>query len=111
MPPNAQLIIGANVNAKLGCHDSKEIAAVLGPHGPPRCNVHGSNLLALYLSHNLQVEKTFFNASFNCTYTNIGTNDGTMIDIIACVRNCRAVTDGVESDHLVVCLDLALSSL
>ncbi len=41
-----------------------------------------------------------------------------MIDIFACVKqlhcrvcNCRAVVDGVESDHLAVQLDLALTSL
>ncbi len=51
------------------------MAAVLGPHGPPHCNVHGSNLLALYLSHNLRVESTFFNASYHCTFTNIGNGD------------------------------------
>ncbi len=118
VPPNAQLILGANVNAKLGCHDSNELAAVLGPHGPPRWDVHGSNLLALYLSHNLRVENTFFDASFHCTYTNIGPNDGTMIDIFACakqlhchVHNCRAVIDGVKSDHSAVRLDLVLTSL
>jgi hypothetical protein len=53
VPPHAQLILGANVNAKLGCRDSDELAAVLGPHGPPHRNVCGSNLLALYLAHNL----------------------------------------------------------
>jgi hypothetical protein len=52
-PPHAQLILGADVNAKLGCRDSDELAAVLGPHGPPCWNVRGSNLLVLYLSHNL----------------------------------------------------------
>ena len=77
VPPNTQLILGANVNAKLGCRNSDELAAVLGSHGPPHCKVCGSNLLALYLSHNLRVENTFFDASFHCTYTNIGTNDGT----------------------------------
>jgi hypothetical protein len=69
IPPQAQLILGADVNTKLGCCDSDELAAVLGPHGPPRWNVGGSNLLALYLSHNLRVENTFFDASFHCTYT------------------------------------------
>jgi hypothetical protein len=41
-----------------------------------------------------------------------------MIDIFACakqlhcrVRNCCAVIDGVESDHLAVQLDLALTLL
>jgi hypothetical protein len=106
VPPNAQLILEAKVNGKLGCHNSNEQAAVLGPHGPPRCNVRGSNLLALFLSRNLRVENTFFDASFHCTYTIIGTNDGTMIHIFACakrlhcrIRNCCAVKDGVESDH------------
>jgi hypothetical protein len=101
-PPNAQLILSADVNAKLGCHDSDELAAALGPHQPSRWNVCGSNLLALYLSHNPPVENTFFDASFHCTYTNIGTNDGTMINIFACAKqlhcricNCRAVIDKV----------------
>jgi hypothetical protein len=66
VPPNAQLILGADVNAKLGSRDSNELAAVCGPHGPPRWNVRGSNLLALYLSYNLRVENTFFDASFHC---------------------------------------------
>jgi hypothetical protein len=116
VPPNAQLIIRANVNAKLGHRNSDELAAVLGPHGPPRCNIRGSNLLALYLSHNLCVENTFFDAPFPCTYANIGTKDGTIIDIFACAKrlhccicNCPAVTDGVESDHSAVRLDLALT--
>jgi hypothetical protein len=118
VPPHAQLILGADVNAKLRCRDSDELAAALGPHGPPRRNACSSNLLALYHSHNLQVENTFFDTSFHCTYTNIGTNDGTMINIFACakqlhcrVRNCRTVIDGVESDHSTVRLDLAITSL
>jgi hypothetical protein len=113
--PNAQLIIAASVNAKLGHHNSDEMAAVLGPHGPPCCNVSGSNLLALYLSHNLRVENIFFDASYHCTFTNIRNGDGTMIDIFTCakqlhccVHNCQAVTDEVESNHLAVHLNLSL---
>ncbi len=91
------------------------MAAVLGPHGPPCCNVSGSNLLALYLSHNLRVENIFFDASYHCTFTNIRNGDGTMIDIFTCakqlhccVHNCQAVTDEVESNHLAVHLNLSL---
>jgi hypothetical protein len=60
----------------------------------------------------------FVDASFLCTYTNIGTNDGIVIDIFACAKqlhchvcNCHTIIDGVESDHLAVRLDLVITSL
>ncbi len=92
--------------------------AVLGPHGPPCRNTHGSNLLSLYLSHELHVENTFFDAPTHTTFTNAKDGDQTMINIFACakqlhcrIRNCHTVDDGVNSDHAAVCLDLVLTLL
>jgi hypothetical protein len=58
-PKNSQIIIGADINARLGRRDSNELHAVLGPYAPPHHNTRGSNLLSLYLSHKLRVENTF----------------------------------------------------
>jgi hypothetical protein len=91
---------------------------VLGPHGPTIRNTRGSNLLNLYLSYELRVENTFFDAPNHTTFTNIKDDDKTMIDIFACakslhcqVRNCQMIAEGVESDHTAVQLDITLTSL
>ena len=118
VPNSSKLIIGADINAKVGKRDCEEFKAVLGPHGPDRRNTRGSNLLSLYLSHELRIENTFFDAPNHTTFTNVKDGDKTMIDIFACtkslhcrVRNCRVIAEGVESDHAAVRLDLVLTSL
>lgn len=118
VPQNSNLIIGADINAKVGCQDCDEFKAVLGPHGPPQRNTHGSNLLSLYLSHEIHIENTFFDSPNHTTFTNIKDGDKTMIYVFTCakklhrrVRNCRTIADGVESDHTAVQLDLVLTSL
>ncbi len=50
---NAQVIMGADINAKLGRRDSDGLRPVLGPHGPGRQNTRGTNLISVYLSHGL----------------------------------------------------------
>ena len=109
VPKNAHIIIGADINAKVGRRDSDDLNAVLGPYGPSRQNTRGSNLLDLYLSHKLRVKNTFFDAPTHTTFTNIKDNDRTMIDIFACgkqlhcrVHNCRVVPNGIESDHAAI---------
>ena len=118
VPRNSNLIIGADINAKVGHRDCEEFKAVLGPHGPPQRNTRGSNLLSLYLFHELRIENTFFDAPNHTTFANIKDGDKTMIDIFACaknlhcrVRNCRTIAYGIESDHTAVQLDLVLTSL
>ena len=118
VPKSSKIIIGADINAKVGKRDCEEFKAVLGPHGPAGRNTRGSNLLSLYLSHELRIENTFFDASNHTTFTNVNDGDKTMIDIFACakslhcrVRNCRTIAEGVESDHTAVRLDLVLTSL
>ena len=118
IPRKSNLIIGADINAKIGHRDCEEFKSVLGPHGPPRRNTRGCNLLNFYLAHELRVENTFFDAPNHTTFTNIKDNDQTMIDVFACaknlhcrVRNCCTTTQGIESDHTAVQLDLVLTSL
>jgi hypothetical protein len=118
VPKNSKLIIGADINAKVGNIDCEEFKAVLGPHGPARRNTRGSNLLLRYLLHKLRIENTFFDAPQHATFTTVNDGNQTMIDIFACakslhcrVRHCRTVTDGMESDHTAVRLDLVLTSL
>jgi hypothetical protein len=115
---NAQIIIGADINAKLGRRDSDELRSVLGPHGPGRRNTLGTNLISVYLSHGLRIENTFFAAPSHYTLTNINGSDQTMIDIVAfsqqlqCrIQNCCITSDGVESDHTAVRLDITMTSL
>jgi len=87
VPKNSKIIIGADINAKVGKRDCEEFKAVLGPHGPAIRNTRGSNLLNLYLSHELRVENTFFDAPNHTTFTNIKDDDKTMIDIFACAKS------------------------
>jgi hypothetical protein len=98
VPKNSHIIIGADINAKIGRRDNDDLSAALGPHGPRRRNTQGSNLLDLYLSRELRVKNTFFTASTYTTFSNIKDNNCSMIDIFACseklhcrVRNCRVV--------------------
>jgi hypothetical protein len=118
VPKTSKLIIGADINAKVGRRNCEEFKVVLGPHDPPRHNTPGSNLLSIYLSHKLRVKNTFFDAPTHTTFTNIKDGDWTMIYIFAFAKqlhcricNCRRVADGVESDHDAVCLDTLLTSL
>jgi len=115
IPPSSNLI---DINAKVGCRDCEEFKAVLGPHGLPQHNTRGSNLLSLYLSHELRIENTFFDAPKHMTFTNVKDGDQTMINIFACtknlhcrVSNCHTIADGIKSDHTVVQLNLVLTSL
>ena len=118
VPENSKIIIGSDINAKVGMRDCEAFKVVLGPHGPARRNTCGSNLLSLYLSHELRIENTSFDAPNHTTFTNVKDGDKTMIDIFDCakslhcqVRNCWATAEGVESDHTAVRLDLVLTSL
>jgi hypothetical protein len=118
VPLNSNLIISAKINAKVGQQECEEFKPVLGPHGLQRCNTRGFNLLSLYLSHELCIENTFFDAPNHTIFTNIKDGDQTMIDLFACAKslhcripNCRVVAEGIESDHTAVRLDIVLALL
>ena len=90
---NTQIIIGGDINARIGIRTCEEHQHVLGPHGIPRNNACGKNLTHIFASHNLRVENTFFkhrNEDY-ATYTSIPTNhhpDGipSMHDVFVCSK-------------------------
>ena len=60
---NTEIIMGADVNADIGCHNDRqmeEYKQVLGPNGLHKRNFKGKTLLHLYLLHNLRVTNTFY---------------------------------------------------
>jgi hypothetical protein len=62
-PAKSDIIMGADVNSNIGKLDglhSTEFRAALGPHGLPRRNKKGENLLHIYLTHRLRVMNYFF---------------------------------------------------
>ena len=123
--PSTQIIIGSDINARIGTRSCEEHKQVLGPFGIERDNTRGENVLHILGSHNLRVENTFFQhrAEEYVTYTSIPTSCHphgvpSMHDIFACsqslhkrVQDCKAVLHGVASDHQAVRLCLALSSI
>jgi hypothetical protein len=123
--PNTQIVIGSDINARIGVRTCNEHKQVLGPHGIPRSNTRGENLLQVLAAHKLRVKNTFFNHSAEeyVTYTSIPTNHHptgipSMHDVFAClqslhkrIHDCQAVLHGVVSDHKAVRLKLTLSSV
>ena len=62
-PAKSEIVMGADVNSNIGKSDgihSTEFRAALGPHGLPKRNMKGANLLHIYLAHRLRVMNTFF---------------------------------------------------
>ena len=62
-PAKSEIVMGADVNPNIGKSDgihSTEFRVALGPHGLPKRNMKGANLLHIYLAHRLRVMNTFF---------------------------------------------------
>jgi hypothetical protein len=118
-------VIGTDINARIGTHTCADHANVNGPHGIKRGNVRGENLLHVLVSHRLRVENTFFKhrAEEYVTYTSLPNSlypQGvpSMHDIFASsqslhkwIRICKAVLDGVKSDHRAVQQKIMLLSI
>jgi hypothetical protein len=123
--PNKQIVIGSDINARIGVHTCNEHNQVLGPHGIPRSNTQEENLLQVLAAHNPRVKNTFFNNSMEeyVTYTSSPMNHhptgvSSMHDTFLCsqslhkqVHDCQAVLHGVASDHKAVRLKLTLLSV
>jgi hypothetical protein len=123
--PNTQIVIGSDINARIGVCTCNEHKQVLGPHGIPRSKTRGENLFQVLAAHNLRVKNTFFNHTVEeyVTYTSIPTNHHltgilSMHDVFACsqslhkrIHDCQAVLYGVVSDHKTVRLKLTLLSI
>jgi hypothetical protein len=65
------LIMGADVNARLGKRECAEHSKIIGPHGIDRSNEQGKNLLMLYSTHQLRIENTFFEHEHYATYISL----------------------------------------
>ena len=94
LPEKSEIIMGANINSYIGTLDdlhSVEFRSGLGPHGLPKCNKKGKNLLQVYLTHCLRVMNTFYetrtNSPGHCTWTSnrptsSGIADSHMLNVI-----------------------------
>ncbi len=130
LPPHSKIIMGMDVNANIGRSDelqSSEFQATLGPYGFSKQNLKGEGLLTVYLAHRLCAMNTYFESKANGpgydTWTNkqptsTGQADSHMLDLIVCstmlhkrVRNCFVASDGADSDHCAVRMELNLTSL
>ncbi len=126
----SEIIMGADVNLNIGTLDalhSTEFHATLGPHGLPKRNKKGKNLLHLYLAHRLRIMNTFFEAKSGSpgysTWTSnrptsSGIADTHMLNLIVCsatlhkrVHICCMTLDGLDSNHCAVGMDLNLTSI
>ena len=57
-PSKSEIIMGANINSNIGTLNglhSAEFCTTLGPHGLPKWNKKGKNLLHIYLAHCLRI--------------------------------------------------------
>jgi hypothetical protein len=60
--------MGTNINSNIGTLDdlhSTKFCSAFGPHGLPKRNKKGKNLLHIYLAHHLYVMNTFFETISN----------------------------------------------
>ncbi len=122
--------MGTNINSNISTLDdlhSVEFCSALGPHGLPKRNKKGKNLLQVYLAHHLCIMNTFYetrtNSPGHSTWTSnrptsSGVADSHMLDLIVCsallhkrIHNCCTILDGLDSDHHAVCMDLNLASI
>ena len=88
---STQVILGGDINARIGIRHCEEYKETLGPHGIPRSNARGENLLQVLTANKLRVENTFFHhrPEDYITYTSLPTPHRphgvpSMHDIFAC---------------------------
>ncbi len=120
---NTQIIVGSDINARIGTRTSDKHNRVLGPYGIAQSNTCGENLVHILGSNDLRVENMFFNHTqeYYVTYTSIPTPshpDGIqcMHDIFTCsksldkqIHDCKAVPRRAVSNHKAVRLSLMLA--
>ena len=114
-----EVLVGKDVNARIGIWDRTEYKSVLGLHGIDGRNTQGTNLLQIYSSHRLRVENTFFAHNNYTTYVSMGDNHTlSMHDLFVAsqtlhkrIRDQKVVNDGTDSDHSSVKLKLAITPI
>jgi hypothetical protein len=100
-PAKSEIIMGADANLNIGTLDSlhfTKFCTVLGPHGLPKQNKKGKNLLHVYIAHRLCIMNTFFETKAgspgHSTWTSnrptrSGIKDTHMLDLIVCSTTLR----------------------
>ncbi len=130
LPEKSEIIMGVNINSNIGTIDdlySAKFCSVLRPHGLPKRNKKGNNLLQVYLAHRLRIMNTFYETRTNSLEqstwtsnppTSSGIADSHMLDAIVCsmllhncIHNFCTILDGLDSDHRAVRMDLNLTSI
>ena len=73
--PTTQIVLGSDINARIGIRNCDEHKETIGPHGIDRSNVRGKNLLQVLTANKLRVENTFFQHRPDeyATYTSLPT--------------------------------------
>jgi hypothetical protein len=69
-----EIIMGADANSNIGTLDglhSTKFWTALGPHGLPKQNKKGKNLLHVYHAHRLCVMNTFFEICATATISQV----------------------------------------
>ena len=59
-PANAHVIMGGDINARIGVREGDESAKVIGPHGVKGDNDRGKDVINLLNQYQMRVENTFF---------------------------------------------------
>jgi hypothetical protein len=129
-PAKLEISIGTDINSNTCTLDdlhSTKFCSAIGPHGLPKRNKKGENLLYVNLVHRLRVMNTFFKAKLNSpghsTWTSnrptsSGIADTHMLNVVVCsaslhkrIHNCCTTLDGLDSNHCAVSMDLNLTSI
>ncbi len=58
--PTTQIVLGGDINTRIGVRNCDEHKETIGPHGIDRSNARGKNLLQVLTANKLHVENTFF---------------------------------------------------
>jgi hypothetical protein len=122
---NTTIVVGSDINARIGIKTCPKHPSVIGPHGIEHSNSCGENLLHILGTHQMCIKNTFFRHGPDeyVTYSSIPTNlyphgIPSMHSIFMCsqslhkrVRDCNTILEGVNSDHWAVSLKLMLTSI
>ena len=95
------------MNAQVGRREISIDNDVLGPFGIELRNKKGKDLLQIYQANNLRIKNTYFESPSHVTYVSFNKEKSKcMLDMIAVsksvsrkVIDCRAVNEGIRSDH------------
>ena len=116
VPQDFDIIMGGDMNAQVGRREigideeGAEFNDVLGPFGIETRNKKGKDLLQIYQANNLRILNTYFESPSHVTYVSFNKEKSKcMLDTITASKSvykkviyCRAVNDGIRSDHSAI---------